>query len=288
MFVSKTYRNNFGYQIHSNRPKPMEIWNMTRYSSNRYTTLNRNVQMAYNIGSTHGLQYGGGTSPELQYDAGSQKGKGFVDNAEAIMATVSLLKAAGSAVKSAYVSDTGTKIRNKYGKFMNKENSKWRPGFAGEMHMINSSDGTSMNFCGPGTNVPARLARGDQGVSELDEICKVHDIDYYKARDWNAVRLADEKFVKNIDNSNIGYVKKKVMKGLMKGKILGEKVGAFGKEQFTSFPDIQDKPEFIGKGDKIFPSKGDPTKKLKNKVKKYKKKNTDKLLIDALKFIKKR
>ena len=34
------------------------------------------------------------------------------------------------------------------------------------------------NFCGPGTQVKARLERGDFGVNELDNACRVHDVEY--------------------------------------------------------------------------------------------------------------
>src|SRR5258705_1519397 len=41
-----------------------------------------------------------------------------------------------------------------------------------ELHIPN------YNFCGPGTKLEKRLARGDQGVNELDEACKKHDMAY--------------------------------------------------------------------------------------------------------------
>jgi hypothetical protein len=34
------------------------------------------------------------------------------------------------------------------------------------------------NFCGPGTKVYTRLLNGDTGINELDNACKVHDIEY--------------------------------------------------------------------------------------------------------------
>ena len=33
-------------------------------------------------------------------------------------------------------------------------------------------------FCGPGTNLKKRLARGDSGINPLDSACKEHDIAY--------------------------------------------------------------------------------------------------------------
>lgn len=35
------------------------------------------------------------------------------------------------------------------------------------------------NYCGPGTKLQKRLARGDSGVNQLDNACKEHDISYY-------------------------------------------------------------------------------------------------------------
>lgn len=34
------------------------------------------------------------------------------------------------------------------------------------------------NYCGPGTKLQQRLARGDKGINQLDEACKEHDIAY--------------------------------------------------------------------------------------------------------------
>lgn len=39
------------------------------------------------------------------------------------------------------------------------------------------------NFCGAGTKLKQRLARGDQGINKLDEACKEHDIAYSKFTD---------------------------------------------------------------------------------------------------------
>ena len=33
-------------------------------------------------------------------------------------------------------------------------------------------------FCGPGTNLKKRLARGDKGINPLDSACRTHDIAY--------------------------------------------------------------------------------------------------------------
>ncbi|KAL7294510.1 hypothetical protein TKK_0012501 [Trichogramma kaykai] len=41
-----------------------------------------------------------------------------------------------------------------------------------ELHLKN------FNFCGPGTHLAKRLARGDKGINPLDSACKDHDIAY--------------------------------------------------------------------------------------------------------------
>lgn len=49
----------------------------------------------------------------------------------------------------------------------------------------------SYNYCGPGTKLARRLARGDKGVNPLDEACKAHDIAYSKYSDSGNRRVAD-------------------------------------------------------------------------------------------------
>ena len=48
------------------------------------------------------------------------------------------------------------------------------------------------NYCGPGTNLVKRLARGDKGINPLDEACKLHDIAYSKYSDSERRRQADK------------------------------------------------------------------------------------------------
>lgn len=37
------------------------------------------------------------------------------------------------------------------------------------------------NYCGPGTKLLYRLARGDRGIDQLDEHCKEHDLAYHRS-----------------------------------------------------------------------------------------------------------
>ncbi|XP_050520303.1 uncharacterized protein LOC126893825 [Daktulosphaira vitifoliae] len=48
------------------------------------------------------------------------------------------------------------------------------------------------NYCGPGTRLKERLARGNVGVNKLDELCKSHDIFYDKHYSAAERHKADE------------------------------------------------------------------------------------------------
>lgn len=50
-------------------------------------------------------------------------------------------------------------------------------------------------YCGPGTNLEKRLARGDPGINKLDQACKVHDIAYSTLRNSKDRRQADRALV---------------------------------------------------------------------------------------------
>ncbi|KYM96049.1 hypothetical protein ALC62_13299 [Cyphomyrmex costatus] len=47
-------------------------------------------------------------------------------------------------------------------------------------------------FCGPGTRLKKRLARGDAGVNPLDAACREHDIAYSRSNDLTDRHAADE------------------------------------------------------------------------------------------------
>lgn len=51
-------------------------------------------------------------------------------------------------------------------------------------------------YCGPGTNLKKRLARGDPGINPLDQACKIHDIAYSKHRDGPERYEADKLLAK--------------------------------------------------------------------------------------------
>lgn len=47
------------------------------------------------------------------------------------------------------------------------------------------------NWCGAGTKVDRRLARGDKGINPLDDACKEHDLVYWKNSDTKTRSIAD-------------------------------------------------------------------------------------------------
>ena len=51
-------------------------------------------------------------------------------------------------------------------------------------------------FCGAGTDLETRLARGDEGISKLDAACREHDIAYANNSDRHKAdqKLADQAF----------------------------------------------------------------------------------------------
>lgn len=46
-------------------------------------------------------------------------------------------------------------------------------------------------YCGPGTKLQKRLARGDPGINPLDRACKEHDIAYSQTKDTKTRNIAD-------------------------------------------------------------------------------------------------
>lgn len=65
-------------------------------------------------------------------------------------------------------------------------------------------------FCGPGTRVKERVARGDVGINRLDEACKEHDLTYNQHKDKETRQKADKVLIEkawarfNAKNASIG------------------------------------------------------------------------------------
>lgn len=72
-------------------------------------------------------------------------------------------------------------------------------------------------WCGPGTNVQKRLARGDPGINPLDSACKEHDIAYFQNRE-------------NIEQRNLAdkiLAEKAWQRVIAKDSSIGEKTAAY-------------------------------------------------------------
>ena len=54
------------------------------------------------------------------------------------------------------------------------------------------------NYLGPGARLKERLRRGDRCVNRLDELAKIHDIDYFKAKSLKDKWKADNKMIRAI------------------------------------------------------------------------------------------
>jgi len=49
------------------------------------------------------------------------------------------------------------------------------------------------NYCGPGTKLEERMARGDKAINELDACCQIHDLAYANSDDAEVRVRADQK-----------------------------------------------------------------------------------------------
>ena len=76
-----------------------------------------------------------------------------------------------------------------------------------------------MNYLGPGTRLKERLRRGDRGKNRLDELAKIHDIDYSKAKNLQDKWKADDKMIRAITNLPGKKTKQeRIVKTIMRAK----------------------------------------------------------------------
>ena len=80
-------------------------------------------------------------------------------------------------------------------------------------------------YCGPGTKLQNRLARGDQGINLLDQACKEHDISYSKFANTTdrqtADRILTDKAWQRVKSKNAGIAERAnalLVTNLMKAK----------------------------------------------------------------------
>lgn len=90
----------------------------------------------------------------------------------------------------------------------------------------------SYQYCGPGTNLEKRLARGDPGKNKLDVACKDHDIAYAECGDTKSRRKADkvliQQAIKQIFSKNAKLDERAaalLVSSIMSAKIALTKIG---------------------------------------------------------------
>jgi len=108
-----------------------------------------------------------------------------------------------------------------------------------EAHLVDLNSLQRLQYCGPGTQLEKRLARGDPGLTPLDRQCKEHDIAYSQTKNPEQRRIADKKLhdaakaIYKDPSTRFGekinaYIVRKVMGRLAKGgAIKGGPVKAF-------------------------------------------------------------
>jgi hypothetical protein len=151
-------------------------------------------------------------------------------------------------------------IKKQLGLSLN-ESPEYKPGFAGEHHLLlmTNQGPTRANYCGPGTVLQKRLERGDIGVDVgrgLDDACKKHDIGYMNAVNAKDVRRADNILIKDVNKSNADPVSKAAFKAAFGAKKVAEDIGILSPSAFNK--------QIKGKGK----NKAKPDTKLRNKMKK--------------------
>lgn len=117
-------------------------------------------------------------------------------------------------------------------------------------------------YCGPGTHLEKRLARGDQGINPLDAACKQHDIAY-------------DKYKQDMERSEADKIlqKKALERVMAKDASIGERVTALGVAAA-----MKTKRVFSGKGNKTHKKK----KKIIGKGLSSGKKKTEKMSFSSL------
>lgn len=80
----------------------------------------------------------------------------------------------------------------------NRKNNKEKKAFGLIDRIINKMPEIHIpgyQYCGPGTKLAERLARGDPGINKLDVACKEHDFAYASCKDTKSRRKADKELI---------------------------------------------------------------------------------------------
>ena len=184
--------------------------------------------------------------PQIQ---NSMEGEGIVETVKGVYQKG---KMGLRSIMNNYTGDLGTAIRNS----LPDSDNTARPGFSGEKHAILKLQNGKMgvaNYMGPGTNVMARLKRGDPGRTETDRASMAHDIRYGLAQNIEDIRNADKIMMTAVDRAsknktdapmNIAQAR------LIKAKMGLEDVGLLKRDAFGGKDNIvsaEDKVYLTGK-----------------------------------------
>jgi hypothetical protein len=172
-------------------------------------------------------------------------GEGIVDTVKSVYQKG---KMGLTSIMNNYTGDLGTSIRNA---IPDSDNTA-RPGFSGEKHAILKLENGKLgvaNYMGPGTNVMARLKRGDPARTETDRASMAHDVRYGLAQNIGDIRNADKIMMNAVDRAsrnktdapmNIAQAR------LIKAKMGLEDVGLLKRDAFGG------KENFVSPEDKAF------------------------------------
>lgn len=145
-------------------------------------------------------------------------------------------------VGDVYASELATKIKN----LVPGNDETARDSFPGEKHAIlklrNGKAGMA-NYMGPGTNVLARLRRGDPPRTAADKVAMRHDIDYELAKNAKTkeeqikkIREADERMVHELNKiskkGGDSMINIEQGRRLIQGKMMAEDAGYLDRGSF--------------------------------------------------------
>lgn len=94
-----------------------------------------------------------------------------------------------------------------------------RAGFPGERHI------PGYNFCGPGTNLRDRLARGDSGINAVDAACREHDIAFNRKLTPAEERAADRRLIDAAAKHRWTIPGAMAVEGAIRSKMVANRMG---------------------------------------------------------------
>ena len=174
-----------------------------------------------------------------QSERDEQSGEGLIDSAfkgynmmRKAKKIFNKSKNVTGALTNLYSSAPATKLKN----MLPNSDETGRPAYEGEAHSIlklpNGKLG-SANYCGPGTKVVERIARGDPPRTDTDKACQAHDLRYTMATQLSQLSEADNKMIKALDRSNDHKINTSLHKNIIKSKKWAESYKLLNKDQFS-------------------------------------------------------